>query len=163
MAAKTPFELVVREHGSTVLRVCRALLGPSDVDDAWADTFLAALQAYPRLPADANVEAWLVTIAQRKATDHLRRTARQATPMAELPERAGPDTDALDLDLLEALARLPNKQRLAVVHHHLVGLPHAEVATLVGGTEAAARRAAADGIAALRRTNTWRLTEGPNS
>lgn len=158
----TPFEQVVREHGPTVLRVCRAVLGSSDVDDAWADTFLAALEAYPRLPADANVQAWLVTIARRKAIDHIRRSARRATPMAELPEQAGPDNDAMDLDLLDALARLPNKQRLAVVWHHLVGLPHAEVAAVVGGTETAARRAAADGIAALRRTNAWRLSEGQN-
>jgi DNA-directed RNA polymerase specialized sigma24 family protein len=38
-----------------------------------------------------------------------------------------------------------------VAYHHVAGLPHREVAALVGGSEAAARRAAADGIAVLRR------------
>ena len=57
--------------------------------------------------------------------------------------------DALDW---AALAALPEKQRQTVAYHHLAGLPYAEIAALVGGTPAAARRAAADGVAALRRT-----------
>ena len=71
---KSPFEKVVAQHGPTVLRVVRAVLGHADADDAWSETFLAAMKAYPDLPADANVEAWLVTIAHRKAIDiHPRR------------------------------------------------------------------------------------------
>jgi RNA polymerase sigma factor (sigma-70 family) len=127
------------------------VLGPADADDAWADTFLAALEAYPRLPADANVEAWLVTIAHRKAIDLLRRTARRATPVADLPV-VGTADDTPDLDLHRALAALPDKQRYCVAYHYLIGLPYVEIAGIVGGTAAAARRAAADGIATLRTT-----------
>src|SRR5215467_8394953 len=61
-----PFEEVVTAHGPTVLRVCRAVLGSVDADDAWSETFLAALRAYPTLEPGSNVEAWLVTIAHRK-------------------------------------------------------------------------------------------------
>src|SRR5215468_5312452 len=86
MTGKQPFEAVVTEHGATVLRVCRAVLGPADADDAWSETFLSALKAYPRLPADANVEAWLVTIAHRKAIDLTRGAARRAVPVADVPE-----------------------------------------------------------------------------
>lgn len=50
-----------------------------------------------------------------------------------------------------ALGTLPAKQRGAVVYHHLAGLPYAEVAGLLGNSEAAARRAAADGMKALRK------------
>lgn len=39
-----------------------------------------------------------------------------------------------------------------MAYHYLAGLPYAEIATLLGGSPAAARRAAADGIATLRRT-----------
>ena len=67
MPVKQPFEEVVSRHGPTVLRVRRAVVGATDADDAWSDTFLSALKAYPNLPEDANVEAWLVTIAHRKA------------------------------------------------------------------------------------------------
>jgi RNA polymerase sigma factor (sigma-70 family) len=149
-----PFEVVVRRHGPTVLRVCRAVLGPDVADDAWSETFLAALRAYPALPPGSNVEAWLVTIAHRKAVDQLRAAARRAVPVAELPE--GPSATGLpgerDGELWAALAALPDKQRQTVAYHHLAGLPYAEIAALVGGTPDAARRAAADGVAALRRT-----------
>ena len=40
-----PFEQVVEEHGPRVLRVCRAILGYHEAEDAWSETFLAALQA----------------------------------------------------------------------------------------------------------------------
>jgi RNA polymerase sigma factor (sigma-70 family) len=142
---------VVAEHGATVLRVCRAVLGPADADDAWSETFLAALRAYPELPADANVEAWLVTIAHRKAIDVTRAAGRRAVPVADPPDRAVAGAEP-DLDLAAAVAALPEKQRQAVAYHYLTGLPYAQVAEILGGTAAAARRAAADGIAALRRT-----------
>ena len=55
---KQPFERIVDHHAAMVLRVCRAVLGPhSDADDAWSETFLAAMNAWPELPDDANVEA----------------------------------------------------------------------------------------------------------
>jgi len=150
---KPPFENVVTRHGATVLRVARAVLGHADADDAWSETFLAAMKAYPDLPADANVEAWLVTIAHRKAIDITRAAARRAIPVPDAPERPTPNhADEHDLELTEAVAALPPKQRQAVAYHYLAGLPYAEIATLLDSSAAAARRAAADGIATLRRT-----------
>jgi RNA polymerase sigma factor (sigma-70 family) len=154
-----PFEDVVRAHGPTVLRVCRAMLAGRDADDAWSETFLSALRAWPELSADANVEAWLVTIARRRCLDELRRRARHAVPVEDpalttgtaLVARAD-EPGARDLDLWRAVGALPAKQRRVVVLHHLGGLPYAEVAAMVGGTDAAARRAGADGVATLRRT-----------
>ncbi len=154
MLTLPPFETVVETHGPTVLRVCRAVLGPDEADDAWSETFLSALKAYPDLPADANVEAWLVTIAHRKAVDVTRAAARRPPPTDRPPpDHSGPHTTTEHADtLLDAVARLPVRQRQAVALHHLGGLPYGEVAALVGVSPDAARRAAADGIAALRRT-----------
>jgi RNA polymerase sigma factor (sigma-70 family) len=149
---KVPFEQVVATHGPTVWRVCRAVLGASDADDAWSDTFLAALTAYPQLPSDANVEAWLVTIAHRKAIDLVRVAARRAAPVAEPPEQPFFDGVATSSELLEALAALPDKQKQSIAYHYLADLPYADVAAILGGTAEAARRAAADGVATLRRT-----------
>ena len=151
-----PFEQAVTEHGHVVLRVCRAVLGPVDADDAWSETFLAALRAWPDLPDDADVRAWLVTIAHRKAIDVLRARHRSPVPVSAVPERpATGSRDGIPLPddgLWRALAALPDKQRLCVAYHHVAGLPHPEVAAIVGGTAAAARRASADGIATLRHT-----------
>jgi RNA polymerase sigma factor (sigma-70 family) len=152
VTSKRPFSEVVSLHGPAVLRVCRALLGPVDADDAWSDTFLSALRAYPRLPADANVEAWLVTIAHRKAIDLIRKAGRSAIPVADVPDQpAGASVDGGEFDLAQSLARLPRRQRYAVAYHYLAGLPYAEVAAVMGGSTDAARRAAADGIAKLRK------------
>jgi len=147
-----PFEDVVAEYGPMVLRVCRAVLGPVDADDAWSETFLSALRAYPDLDPTANVEAWLVTIAHRRAIDVGRKISRAPTPAAHLPEEhpQAAHSTADDPDLWAALESLPDKQRKAVAYHHLAGLPYAEVAELLGNSPAAARRAAADGIKTLR-------------
>jgi RNA polymerase sigma factor (sigma-70 family) len=150
---KPPFEAVVAQHGGTVLRVVRAVIGRADADDAWSDTFLAALKAYPRLPADANIEAWLVTIAHRKAIDIARAASRRAVPVADPPDSPAPErADIHDLDLDAAVGALPPKQRQAVAYHYLAGLPYSEIAAILDSSVAAARRAGADGIATLRRT-----------
>jgi RNA polymerase sigma factor (sigma-70 family) len=153
MTTKEPFERVVSDHGATVLRVCRAVLGAHpDAEDAWSETFLAALRAYPDLPEGANVQAWLVTIAHRKAIDITRARARRPVPVEELPDSSSSlgIPSGADHGLWEALGALPDKQRRAVAYHHLGGLPYREVALLLGGTAEAARRAAADGMRTLR-------------
>jgi DNA-directed RNA polymerase specialized sigma24 family protein len=149
-----PFEQVVADHGAVVLRVCRAIAGPQDAEDAWSETFLAAFAAYPRLRPGSNIRGWLVTIAHRTAIDRVRAARRAPLPVDPPPDRpvpggqpAGPDTA-----LWAAVAALPDKQRTAVAYHYVADLPYAEVAALIGGSEAAARRAAADGIASLRTT-----------
>ena len=141
------------------MRVCRALLGPADADDAWAETFLAAMRSYPELRPDSDVRAWLVTIAHRKALDAIRAANRRAAPVADVPEPAHPRSARRDpativsddTQLVAALATLPFKQRGAVIYHYLAGLPYREVGRLLESSEAAARRSAADGIAGLRR------------
>ncbi|MGY1935917.1 RNA polymerase sigma factor [Nocardia gipuzkoensis] len=148
-----PFEEVVAEYGPMVLRVCRAVLGPSDAADAWSETFLSALRAFPGLSEDTNLEAWLVTVAHRRAIDVGRALTRAPVPAATLPERptAAPGPADYDPDLWAALRALPTKQRQAVAYHYLAGLPHAEIAELLGNSPDAARRAAADGLKTLRK------------
>ena len=157
------FDAAVTRHGPTVLRVCRAVLGPgADADDAWSETFLSALRAWPDLPEDTNVEAWLVRVAHRRSVDVVRASARAAAPggdaddLALLDARGGrmDDDDNTDPDasrIWDIVSGLPTRQRICVAYRYLGGLTYAEVAELAGGSEAAARRAAADGVAALRK------------
>lgn len=150
---RLPFERVVNDHAAMVLRVCRAVLGRhSDADDAWSETFLAALKAWPDLPDGANVEAWLVTIAHRKSIDIARANQRRATPLDAVPERASTVglPGGLERDLWADVRALPDRQRRAVAYHYLAGLPYHEIAEILGGSPDAARRAAADGIKSLR-------------
>jgi len=160
---KQPFEKAIDAHGPTVLRVCRAVLGlTADADDAWSETFVAALRAWPDLPDDTNVEAWLVRVAHRKAIDVIRANSRRPVPVDVLPATT-PSTDGVphegDPDLWSAVAALPERQRLAVAYHYVGGLSHVETAALIGGSADAVRRAAADGLKALRRAYAPPATE----
>ena len=154
MKAKPPFETVVRDHGPTVFRVCCAVVGAHDADDAWSETFLAALRGYPDLRPGSNLAGWLATIAHHKGIDQLRARSRRPEAAGDLADRpagavAGPEP--ADGELLGVLAGLPDKQRLAGVYRYLVDLAYTEVAALLECSEAAARRNASDGIARLRR------------
>ncbi|WP_372698198.1 RNA polymerase sigma factor [Arthrobacter sp. JSM 101049] len=163
------FETVVERHGTTVLRVCRAVLGAgADADDAWSETFLAALKAWPGIDPDTNLQAWLVTVAHRKALDITRARARHPVPAGQAGDPGWPPGTTAERgtagtsprgipgegepDLWAAVALLPERQRLAIAYHYLGGLPHARTAELIGGTPEAVRRAAADGLKTLRRT-----------
>lgn len=170
---REPFDAVVTRHGPTVLRVCRAVLGVgADADDAWSETFLSALRAWPDLPEETNTEAWLVRVAHRRAVDVVRRGERAASPAGSPDDLALMDARSRsaiddrsdrvrseeydddkpsDQSIWDTVATLPTKQRLCVAYRYLGGLAYAEIAEVVGGSEAAARRAAADGVGALRR------------
>jgi RNA polymerase sigma factor (sigma-70 family) len=150
-----PFETIVAEHGAAVMRVCRAFLEPVEAEDAWSETFLAALRSYPDLRPGSNVRGWLVTIAHNKAIDQIRARGRVPVPTGAVPDTsdhsAASGHEPLDAALHGALAALPLKQRGAVVYRFLADLPYSEVAGLLECSEAAARRSASDGIASLRR------------
>ena len=85
-----PFQRFLDGHREDVLRFLIAALGRHDADDAFQETFLSALRAYPRLRPDSNLRAWVLTIAHRKAMDVHRARKRNPLPVAEIHERAQP-------------------------------------------------------------------------
>ena len=100
------------------------------------------------------MQAWLVTIGRRKAIDVIRSRARAPLPVSDVRIAAAATHIAAAEPgggLWEAVRELPDKQRQVIAYHHLVGLPYQEIAEILGGTADSARRAAADGIRALRR------------
>ena len=124
-------------------------MGPVEAEDCWQETFLSALQAYPRAATDSNLKAWVLTIAQRKAIDSMRARKRRPQPRAELPDRAHHD-DYGDSDLWLKVGTLPTQQRLAIVHRYALDLRYADIGRLIGSSEAAARRSVHEGIKRLR-------------
>ncbi|PQM74378.1 RNA polymerase sigma factor [Corynebacterium sp. J010B-136] len=154
-----PFEQAVATHGETVLRVCRAVLGPgSDADYDWSETFLAALKAWPELDENTNVEAWLVRVAHRKAIDITRQQSRRARMVSPAPPEELQDYEKAveasisNCDIWELVAALPLRQRQAIAYHYLGGLSYREAAELLDSNADAVRRAAADGMKKLRKS-----------
>lgn len=143
-----PFERFLREHRTLVMRFLLVAVGPHDADDVFQETFLSALRAYPRCDDPGHLDRWILRIASRKAIDHHRRRGRaDGTPVPEgRVEALAPPDD----DLWAAVAALPPKQRIAVVHRHVLDRPYAEVAAALGTSEDAARQSVSAGLKSLR-------------
>jgi RNA polymerase sigma factor (sigma-70 family) len=149
-----PFQRFLDGHRDLVWRFLCSAVGPVEADDCFQETFIAALRAYPRLRADSNLRAWVLTIAHRKALDAHRGRSRRALPVADPAIVDGRMHDApggRDEALWEAVQELPARQRSAVVLRYLGDLPHREIAVAIGCSEEAARRSLHDGLTNLRK------------
>src|SRR6185295_7884143 len=83
-----PFQTLFECHRVDVYRFLVATAGPSDADDTFQETWIAALRAYPKLRHADNLRAWLFRIAQNKATDAHRARGRRPIPVETVPEPA---------------------------------------------------------------------------
>jgi len=150
-----PFQRFLDAHRDDVLRFLVASVGRHDADDAFQETFLSALRAYPRLQADPNLRGWVLTIAHRKAIDVHRARGRNPVPVAEIHDGAQrsppPPPGEGEGDHWERVRALPARQREVLTLRYAADLTHAEIASALGCTEEAARRAAADGLKNLRK------------
>ncbi len=146
-----PFQRFLNEQREPVFRFLVAAVGRDAADDCFQETFIAALRAYPRLRPDSNLRGWVLTIAQRKATDHHRARSRAPVPVAE-PEPRGhaPEPQVADDALWTAVRALPAKQRAAILLRYAGDLSHREVAAALDCSEEAARRSAHEGLKRLR-------------
>jgi RNA polymerase sigma factor (sigma-70 family) len=149
-----PFQRFLDAHREPVWRFLVASVGRNEAEDCFQETFTAALRAYPRLRADSNMRAWVLTIAHRKALDSHRARAARAQPVAEpdaLQARGEPVPEPRDEELWRAVEELPARQRSAVVLRYVADLPHREIAQAIGCSEEAARRSLHEGLAKLRK------------
>jgi RNA polymerase sigma factor (sigma-70 family) len=150
-AAIPPFETFYEEHKTEVLGFLRGRLGRDRAEDAFQDTFLKALRAYPRLEHGDHLRAWVLTIASRIVLDDV----RKRKPQGELPELMTEETWRPAFEELAPLTeRLPPKERAAVVLRYGYDLGYDEIGVALGSTEAAARQAASAGVRRLRKEST---------
>jgi RNA polymerase sigma-70 factor (ECF subfamily) len=118
------FDSVVTTHHGEIFRYLRRLswrLG--EADDLSQETFLRAYRAWGGLAADANVRAWLFTIATNVYRNHVRSERRRQVAHATVRstrrelELDGPEEEAMAVEMKTlteaAIRRLPLKQRLA--------------------------------------------------
>jgi RNA polymerase sigma factor (sigma-70 family) len=149
-----PFQWFLEQHRDDVYRFLVAAVGSQEADDCFQETFLSAMRAYPRLRANSNTRAWVLTIAHRKALDSHRARGRRPLPVSETPERpAGNGTAAPDGELWAEVRKLPAKQRAAVTLRFAGDLRHDEIGRVLGCSEEAARRNVHEGVKKLR--STW--------
>lgn len=121
-------ERLYREQRDRMWRAVLAFAGDPDVaSDAVAEAFAQALR---RGAAIRSPERWLWRAVFRIAAGELKERRRRG---GDLPEETY-EMNELTRDLIVALARLPTKQRAAVLLHHAAGYPASEIAWMIGST-----------------------------
>jgi RNA polymerase sigma factor (sigma-70 family) len=145
-----PFQKLLDAHGRDVHRFLVATVGRGDADDCYQETWVAALRAYPRLRDGSNLRSWILTVAHHKAIDHLRARRRQAVPVADVPDQPAPAASEREDELWARVRDLPGKQRTAIALRYVADVPYAEISSVMGTSEEAARRSVHEGLKRLR-------------
>ena len=129
------FEALVWRHGSTVLGVCRRMLGPGpDVEDAFQATFLVLVKQARSIRRD-GIGGWLFRVAYRVAlrcrTERSRRRFDQLGAATEPAAPVGLDFDTSAV-LDDAVQRLPERFRTVVLMCYAQGHTVTETARTAG-------------------------------
>ncbi len=141
-----PFERFYESHRDEIWRFLVRRLGAGRAEDAFQETFLRALRAYPQLEHGRQLRAWAYTIAGRVAIDELRRRE----PRGET--RAAAEDGRPAYAQIEHLAgALPPTERAAVVLRYGYDLDYEDIGAALGSSAEAARQAASSGVRRLRR------------
>lgn len=128
---------------------------PDEVEDLVQEALLAIHNQRASWEREQPVTAWLYAIARYKLIDFWRRHGRHDKLNVPLDEdnelMAEADHDARDArrDLTVLLQRLPDGQRLPIMHMKLEGLSAGETAAATGMSESAVKVAIHRGLKAL--------------
>ena len=134
----------------------------AEAQDAVQEAFIRAWQRWDSVGTYEQPEAWVRVVACRIATSRWRsmraRMRAHHRHGVELT-MAGPGTESMEI--IEALRRLPEEQRVAIALFYLVGLPVAEVARETDVPEGTVKarlsrgRRALAGLLALEPVESW--------
>lgn len=131
----------------------------AQAQDMTEEVFVKAWEAIPNYrPGKHPFTSWLYRIAQNSVVDHYRRKER-AVGATELDLDAQPDpAPSLEdklvekqnlANLAEAIRRLNDEEQQVIILRFVEGLPHRQVAAIVGKSEAASRVIQHRALAAL--------------
>jgi RNA polymerase sigma-70 factor (ECF subfamily) len=135
-----------RHHAEIYAYLLRMLREPELAADLTQDAFIKAYRNYETLERPENARAWLYQIAHRVALDEIRRRkiirflpwTGESPGSAPSAERLVMDT-RLSGDMQRALARIPERQRAALLLAELHDLTGLELASALGVSHVAAR------------------------
>jgi RNA polymerase sigma-70 factor (ECF subfamily) len=141
------FEQVIARYERRVLTLAWRLLGSfEDAQDASQEVFLRTFRFLHRFDKGRPFEPWFVRITVNVCRDLRRKRQRQPDSLIDadaLKSSSNPDADLHSQQqrqmLYRALQELPEKERAAVVLRDIEGLSTAEVAEILGSSEATVR------------------------
>lgn len=131
-------------NSALVYRYCLRMLGSrEDAEDATQTTFFQALRALRRGVSPEFERAWLLTIAKNECKSRFRASSRRRArelahdPMSLAELATAPEGDGRLVGVEQALARLPEMQRRALLLREWQGRSYAEIARELGASRPA--------------------------
>jgi RNA polymerase sigma-70 factor, ECF subfamily len=143
--AEQKIEAAVREHAQLVFKICYAVVrNHHDAEDATQDVFLRVWRNASRLNEIEDLRSWIARIAWNVAIDRKRKPVeQQIDEHFEVSQGARAEQDVISgqmLVLLErAIARLPRKEREALILASTEEMSMAEIGKVLGASEATVR------------------------
>ena len=130
-----------QEHAEMAYQLAfRMTSSVADAEDIVQDLFIGVPEALRSLKAAGSFRPWLRKCTVRVTLLHMRATRRRREIKLEPDWLAGSTPPTADLiDLETALKHLPDNLRIVVVLKEIEGVPHVEIAELLGITAAASR------------------------
>lgn len=124
----------------------------AEAQDAVQEAFVRAWQHWPSVRDHPNPESWVRVTATRIAVSRWRRTrTRVLAHLRHGPPESVPEPGTETVEVVAALRRLPEEQRLALALYYLAGLPVKEVAAETGVPAGTVKARLSRGRAALAR------------
>ena len=133
-AREDTFDDCYAELGPILRRYLRGRVPDADIDDVVQVVFVEVWRFRNRFDPSRSLEAWVLTIARRRAIDHMRSRRRDTVPLEDAVSMAGPDGREIasqverSRDMQVALARLPDLQREAIEMAYYADLTQREIA-----------------------------------
>ena len=129
-SARSFEEFFAATYGRLVGLLFAFLHDRAQTEDVVQDALASAWLRWRVLRGYHDPEAWVRTVAFRRAIDHHRRGVRQRRALVRLgPPSSLPPVDAEHLDLVRGLRRLPLAQREVLVLHYVAELAVDRVAS----------------------------------
>ncbi len=153
MSDHSAFTTFMRSYQDMVYTTAIRLLGnPAQAEDISQEVFLKAYEHFDDLRDGPGAGGWLKTVTTNLSINHLQRYRKRWSFFSELLTRDGDDAgDAPPVDfpapenffseldaadrrewVQEALAKLPDKQRVPLVLYHFEDLSYEEIAARLG-------------------------------
>lgn len=122
----------------------------AEAEDVTQEAFERAWMRWPAVRDCESPEAWVRTVARRLAVSRWRRLRNaSAAWLRHGPPPEPPELEPEHVALMSALSQLPQRQRVAIVLHHLADLPVQLVAEETGSSVSAVKKQLVRGRAAL--------------
>lgn len=125
---------IVETYSDMLLRIAvNRVKSREEAEDVMQNVYMRLMRARPRFRDEGHERAWLIRTAINLCLDHQRSAAKRRH--APLNEGMAADIPPAAVEVLDAVRRLPERDRYAVYLYYYERMPAREIAKLLGEAE----------------------------